>query len=169
MKLLTIVRHAKAVPGTANQPDFDRPLAEKGYKQIGRVAPAIRACPLAPDRIVSSPALRAAHTAERLAEAIGFAGEIAFEPHIYEAAPLTLLEILRQQPAPAQHVALVGHNPGLEMLVSGLCSGDDARLNVHLTTAGVAHIELEIAHWRQARWGAGILRLLLAPRYVKKY
>ncbi|MEZ4832545.1 MAG: hypothetical protein R2873_11200 [Caldilineaceae bacterium] len=90
------------------------------------------------------------------------------EERIYEAAPVTLLEILREQPASAEHLLLVGHNPGLEMLVSGLCSGDDSRLNLKLPTAGVAHIQLEVMRWRQVRWGCGVMQFLVTPRSLKK-
>ncbi len=79
------------------------------------------------------------------------------------------MEIVREQPESAQHVIIVGHNPGLSMLLSGLCSGDDARLNLHFPTAGVAQVHLEVARWRQVRWGSGSLRLLVGPRTLKKY
>jgi phosphohistidine phosphatase len=169
MKHLTIVRHGKAALADALQPDFDRPLVDKGYKQIAQIALAILTNKSFPDRVISSPALRTAESARALAEAIDFAGEILLEKRIYEATPTALLEILRDQPTTVQHVVMVGHNPGLTMLISGLCSGDDARLNLHLPTGGVAQIQLEVARWRQVRWGSGILRFLISPRSVKKY
>jgi phosphohistidine phosphatase len=169
VKHLTILRHAKAVPANAAQPDFERPLAEKGPKQIRRVVPALHTIKTPVDRILVSPSLRTMETAAHFIETLALAQESITEKRIYEATPTTLLEILRDQPGTIQHVVLIGHNPGLAMLVSGLCSGDDARLNLHLPTAGLAHIELEVARWRQVRWGSGILRLLLAPKFLKKY
>lgn len=168
MKHLTIVRHGKAAPADGLQPDFDRPLVDKGYKQIERIALAILGNKSSPDRVISSPALRTAESARALVEAIGFTGEILLEKRIYEATPTALLEILRDQPTTVQHVVLVGHNPGLAMLISGLCSGDDTRLSLHLPTAGVAQIQLEVARWRQVRWGSGILQFLISPRSIKK-
>lgn len=169
MKHLTILRHAKAAVAAANQPDMDRPLVEKGYGQIKLIAPAIRSIKPPPDRLLSSPARRATETADATAAAIKFEQAILLDKGIYEAAPTTLLEILREQPTTIEHLVLIGHNPGLEMLVSGLCSGDDTRLNLTLPTAGVAYIELEVMRWRQVRWGSGILQFLMTPRSLKKY
>jgi phosphohistidine phosphatase len=168
MKYLTIVRHGKAALADTLQQDFDRPLVDKGYKQIKQIAPAILSNKIPPDRVISSPALRTHESARSLIEALDFNGEILLEKRIYEATPTALLEILRDQPTTVQHVILVGHNPGLSMLISGLCSGDDARLNLHLPTGGVAQIQLEVARWRQVRWGSGILRFLISPRSIKK-
>lgn len=169
MKYLTILRHAKAAVAEADQLDMDRPLLEKGRRQIEQIAPVIRGIKPAPDRLLSSPALRATETADGTAAAIKFDQAVLLERGIYEAAPTTLLEILREQPSSVEHLVLVGHNPGLEMLVSGLCSGNDTRLNLKLPTAGVAHISLEVVRWRQARWGCGILHFLLTPRSLKKF
>ncbi|MBI1295106.1 histidine phosphatase family protein [bacterium] len=168
MKHLTILRHAKAAVAPANQLDMDRPLVEKGHKQIKLMASVIRGIEPAPDRLLSSPASRAVETAEGMAAAIKFEQSILLEKEIYEAAPTTLLEVLREQPAPVEHLVLIGHNPGLEMLISGLCSGEDSRLNLKLPTAGIAHIALEVVRWRQVRWGSGILQFLITPRSLKK-
>ncbi len=168
MKQITVVRHAKAAPAAESQRDFDRPLAKKGRKQIPRIAPILRRFKEAPDRLISSPAARAIQTAERLVKAIGYRQEIVGEERIYEASPLALLDLLREQPESARHILLVGHNPGLEMLISGLCSGDDARLHLRLPTAGLAHIQCEVVRWQQVRWGCGVLHLLVTPRTARK-
>lgn len=169
MKHLTILRHAKADVAQTNQSDMDRPLIEKGHRQIKLMAPVIRGIEPAPDRLLSSPALRAVETAEGMAAAIKFDQAVLLEKEIYEAAPTTLLEVLRAQPAPVEHLVLIGHNPSLEMLVSGLCSGEDSRLNLILPTAGIAHITLEVVRWRQVRWGSGILQFVITPRSLKKF
>ncbi len=169
MKHLTILRHAKTAQAVGNQADVDRPLLEKGYRQIKHMAPAIRSIAMKPDRILSSPALRAAETAEQMAAAIHYEQGVVLDKRIYEAAPTTLLEILREQATTAEHVLLIGHNPGLAMLMSGICSGDDSRLNVEFPPAGVAYLTLDVMRWRQVRWGCGSLQFLLTPRSIKKY
>jgi phosphohistidine phosphatase len=169
MKYLTLLRHAKATPSVGTDPDFARPLTDKGSKQISQVAPIFLSFKKMPARVVSSPAVRAVQTAQGLAEAVGWNhDDIILDTRIYEASVAALMGILHEQPETTEHVILIGHNPGLEMLVSALCSGDDGRLNLHLSTAAVAHIDLEVARWRQVRWGCGILRMLVAPRHLKK-
>ncbi|MEZ4832544.1 MAG: hypothetical protein R2873_11195 [Caldilineaceae bacterium] len=56
MKYLTILRHAKAAVPQTNQPDIERPLQEKGRRQIQLIAPVIQGIKLFPDRVLSSPA-----------------------------------------------------------------------------------------------------------------
>lgn len=167
-KYVTLVRHAKAKSSAKYDQDDQRPLTGKGRKQIKRIAPVLARAKAAPDWIVSSPARRAQQTAQLLADALGYEETIHWDDRIYAASATTLLDVLRDMPDVAQHVVLVGHNPGMEDLVSGLCSGTESRLNLRLSTAGVAHLQPEIYHWHQLRWGCGRLRFLVAPRYLKR-
>ncbi len=166
MKQLTIVRHAKAEPYEEYASDFDRPLAPKGLKQIPRIARVLAQLKTPPDWIISSPAIRARQTAELLAQELDFPERILWEEAIYEASAPTLHRILQQTPDTVTHVLMVGHNPGMERLVAGLCSGNQL-MNLRLSTAGTAHLRLEIFQWQQLRWGSGELRLLLRPGVLK--
>lgn len=168
MKHLTILRHAKAAAYGDYPVDFDRPLTGKGRKQIPRIMRALKGNKKSIDWIVSSPALRARQTAELVAQTLGRPQKIIWDERIYEASAPTLLGLLQEVPDSAEHVLIVGHNPGLESLTAGLCTGNEARLCLRLTTAGLAHLRPEIVRWRQLRWGCGELRVLTAPRYGKK-
>ncbi len=168
MKHLTILRHAKAEPFEDYTDDFQRPLAEKGIRQIHRIARVLRSTKPPVDWLISSPALRAQETAEQVAELLDFAHPIHWDERIYEATAPTLLAVLQEAPEAMEHVLLVGHNPGLERLISGLCSGEDGRLALRLRTAGLAYLRLDIYHWNQLRWGAGELQYLIAPRFLKR-
>ena len=161
-------RVRKAAGRARDTRDFDRPLVKKGQKQIARVSAVTRNMQQAVDHVVSSPALRAQQTAERFVHAIKFNGEIAYDERIYEASVNALLTVLREQPEVARHVVLIGHNPGLQDLVSALVCGDEGRLNLKLSTAGLAYFHMEIARWQQVRLGSGVLRLLTASRFQKK-
>ncbi len=166
-RFLTILRHAKAAPGSDSGGDMNRPLAANGYKQLQRVRKPLAAVKETPDWIISSPALRTRQTAEKVAELIGYKRTIGWDERIYAAAPFTLLSVLQETHDSARHVLLIGHNPGVARLVSGLCAGADGRMNLRFPTAGMAHFELEIVRWRQLRWGSTELRFLIAPRFLK--
>ena len=168
MKHLTLLRHAKAVDAAQYTQDIDRPLAKKGGKQIARVAPLLQRTKQSVDHIVSSPALRANQTAQQIAKIIKYSQEVSYDDRIYEASVTVLLTVLRELPESAEHVLIVGHNPGLEELISALACGDEGRLSLRLSTAGLVHFHMEIARWQQVRWGCGLLRLLTAPRFQKK-
>ncbi|MCC9078567.1 histidine phosphatase family protein [Litorilinea aerophila] len=168
MKKLSIFRHAKARRPEKYPQDFDRPLTKRGHQDTRRMARLVARLSPPVDRIVSSPALRTRETTEGLAAALNVSHAITWDERIYEASAETLLTVLGEVPGDAEHVVLVGHNPGMEALVSGLCAGDPARLNLKMPTAGLAHLELEIFWWHQIRWGCGQLQLLAAPKQLSK-
>ncbi len=117
---------------------------------------------------LASTALRARETCHIVLSALDNDDEVHYEESIYLAPPERLLSLLSIAPATAEHVVIVGHNPGLEELVAGLCAGGALNLNFRLPTAAVAHIELELARWDQMRWGCGELRMLVSPKLLKK-
>jgi phosphohistidine phosphatase len=144
MKTLLVLRHAKSSWNEGGLADHDRPLNDRGERDAPRVGVRVRKHGLTPDTIISSDAVRARLTAEAVAEAAGYAGEIRLEPLLYHAAPDDILVVLRAAPEPnADTVMIVGHNPGLEGLVARLTG--EAQ---DLPTAALAHIVLPIDRWR---------------------
>ena len=166
-RLLTVLRHAKAASGSDSGQDMDRPLAANGYKQLQRVCKPLAAVKAPPDWIIASPARRTRQTAEKVAELLGYRRTIGWDERIYAATPFTLLSVLQNTSDSVRHLLLIGHNPGVAHLISGLCAGTDGRMNLRFPTAGMAHFELEIVRWRQLRWGSSELRFLIAPRFLK--
>ena len=120
------------------------------------------------DWLISSPAARAHETAEQIAAALNFTNPIIWQAAVYLADANTLLTILSEAPQDMEHLVLVGHNPGMEELVAGLCTGAPPHLNLHMPTTALAHLHLEIFWWNQIRWGCGQLQLLVAPKVLKK-
>ena len=168
MKFLTIVRHAKAEDPANFADDALRPLTEKGRKDARATARVLGNLQPPIDWWMSSTALRARETSHIVLTALDLEHEVHFDDNIYLAPPERLLAILALAPANAEHIAIVGHNPGLEELVAGLCAGGALNLNFRLPTGAVAYIELEIARWDQLRWGCGELRMLVSPKLLKK-
>ena len=144
MKTLLILRHAKSSWSDSALDDHDRPLNDRGERDAPRMGELLRQRRLTPDLIISSDAVRARMTAQAVAEAAGYAGEIRLEPLLYHAAPDDIVVVLRTVPEPnAATVMVVGHNPGLEALV-GQLTGE----RHDLPTAALAQIDLPIDSWR---------------------
>lgn len=167
MKYLSILRHAKAERPEDYANDIDRPLTSRGHKDalymgviLAEIEPAI-------DWIISSPAQRTRDTIHQVTNALKFKRAVVWQEAIYEAEAETLLTVLAQVPPAMEHVLLVGHNPGLEGLVSGLAAGAANRLQLTMATAGLAHLTLEIFGWNQIRWGCGSLHCLLRPKLLR--
>ena len=106
----------------------------------------VRKYGLIPDVVLSSDAVRARLTAEAVAEAARYAGEILLDPHLYMASPSDILSLLPTVRENAETVMIVGHNPGLERLVEQL-TGE----RQDLPTATLAQIGLPIDQWRDLK------------------
>lgn len=122
-KQLVLLRHAEAVPPTIGQDDFDRVLSPQGLREAATVGAWIRRHLESPDLLLCSPARRTRETLLGLIDAGCMLPEPRFEQQIYEATPgslLALLESARTLRPDVERIWLIGHNPGLEMLIASL-------------------------------------------------
>lgn len=138
-KTLLLMRHAKSSWDEPKLADAERPLNSRGRRDAPRMGRALGALP---DRILSSPAVRARTTALLVAEAAQYTGPIVFDARIYEAGVRELVQVTRDQPDACQRLLLVGHNPGLEDWVSAF-----ALDRPRFPTGALAEIELMLARW----------------------
>ena len=166
MTTLVLLRHAKsAYP--LNTPDFDRPLAGRGIHDAPLAGAWIRenAAPL--DRVVVSSAARALQTWELADTALEFEGPLTIDPRVYEASPGTLLTVVRELPEAADTALLVGHNPGLELLVRMLARTGAAAavraVDEKYPTSGIAVLTFDSA-WHDLREGIARLTAFAVPR-----
>ena len=143
MKTLLVLRHAKSSWNSPALHDHERPLNERGRRDAPRVGELVREYGLTPDIVVSSDAVRAQLTAEAVAEAAGYAGEILLDHRLYLASPADILLLLRTVRENAETIMIVGHNPGLEDLVEHLTGEPEG-----MPTAALAQIRLPIDQWR---------------------
>jgi phosphohistidine phosphatase len=143
MKTLLILRHAKSSWDKPDIADHDRPLNKRGKRDAPRMGQLLRDEGLLPDLILSSTARRARKTAEAVAEASGYLGEIEYTGDFYPGDPSDYIETLRQAPDDLDRIMVVGHNPGLEDLLETLTGESE-----HLTTSALAQVSLPIGSWQ---------------------
>jgi phosphohistidine phosphatase len=165
MKQLTLLRHAKSVQDLVYAVDRDRPLAERGRGDAETLGRFFAQAGVIPDMIASSPAVRARQTAEVLARTAGYRGEIRWEEAVYAAGADALLSVVRGLPDQAEHVLLIGHNPGFEELAALLIGTE---CGVTLPTAAAAHFEIDADRWSEVCTGAGRLQWLITPKLLRK-
>lgn len=144
MRTVLILRHAKSSWKNANLSDHDRPLNRRGERDAPRMGRLLREEMLTPDLIISSDAKRALRTAELVALNSGYEREIEVSRGLYLGDPQDYVEHLSKVDDLWQRVMVVGHNPGLEMLLEQL-TGEEERL----PTAALARVELPLDSWRQ--------------------
>ena len=144
MKHVLILRHAKSSWKETGISDHSRSLNRRGMKAAPRMGQVLFEEDLVPDVILSSTARRARETADLVADASGFDGEIHYLESFYHASPSDYLDALRSLSSDINIVMIVGHNPDLEMLLE-MMTGIDERL----PTAALALIQLPIENWSQ--------------------
>jgi phosphohistidine phosphatase len=159
MKTLYLLRHAKSSWKEPDLQDFDRPLSGRGREAAPLVGKFIRKRRLGVDLVLCSPAERARQTAALVKESAGLAAGLLYDERIYEADAARLLEVVSQAAEAADSLLLVGHNPGLEELLTFL-TGEERRL----PTAALACVALGVEKWGKARAGAGRLEWLVRPK-----
>lgn len=159
MKTLYLLRHAKSSWKDSDLQDFDRPLSGRGREAAPLVGKLIRKRKLRVDLVLCSPAERARQTAALVKESAGLAAGLLYDERIYEADAARLLEVVSQAAEAVGTLLLVGHNPGLEELLTFL-TGEERRL----PTAALACVALDVEKWGKARAGAGRLEWLVRPK-----
>lgn len=142
MPVLHLLRHAKSDWSDASARDRDRPLNRRGRRARLVIARHVAGWPV--DLVVTSDARRARETAGPLAEALG--APLRVEPRLYDDGddPGRLLDLVRELPADAGAVVLVGHNPGIEELAALL---DPAA--PPFPTAALASFDLGDRRWAE--------------------
>lgn len=156
MKSLTLFRHAKTERDSTSGRDFDRRLIERGQNDSKRMGEEIRALGLEFDLTLSSPATRAAETAELA----GLAPR--FDERIYDAASSELLAIVQSADDGASRIALVGHNPGFERLASRLIGQF-----VEMPTGSIIEIDLPVDRWADVDDGNGRVVRFIKPKDLR--
>lgn len=143
MKTLFLVRHAKSSRDDPSLADRERPLNDRGLHDAPMMGQRLSRSGMKPDRIVSSPALRALTTAQLIADAIGFPRQdIAIDDSIYESSPERLLAVIRGLDDKLDCVMVVGHNPEFAELAHRL-----APEITEMPTCAVAEFRFDARAW----------------------
>ena len=144
MKTLLLMRHAKSSWKDNKEKDRERPLNKRGRHDAPIMGQILADRELVPQCILSSSAERARETAEVIAKASHYDGDVSYLDKLYMGEPEDYIEALRDLPNEVERVMVIGHNPGLEMLLQ-LMSGQIQSM----PTAVIAHIVLPIDHWSE--------------------
>jgi phosphohistidine phosphatase len=137
---LYLVRHGKAEQGGD---DAKRRLTDKGRESVGRVARRLARAGVQIDRIEHSGLVRAAETAEILAEALG--GRVVQSDGLLPDDDVASMA-KRLEDGPIDSRMLVGHNPFMERLAAYLLGDPDADI-VRFGTSQVALFSDDGGHW----------------------
>jgi len=166
MKTLTLLRHAKSSWDDPVARDFDRPLNAKGRRAAAMIGRHLKAEGFAFDHVLASPAVRVIETLDEVWSGYGQKLEPVWNKAMYLASAPSLLDLVQAMPDIADHVLMVGHNPGLEDLVLDLTLDGELRERVEdkYPTATVAQMTLPVDRWAEVRAHSATLVAFIRPR-----
>lgn len=148
MKILYLVRHAKSSWDDPSLEDFDRPLNKRGKSDASKMGKRLKKLRIMPDLVVSSPAKRAAKTAQKIAKEIDYpVKKITFKDALYHASSSELLRVIQHTSASVNNLMLFGHNPGLTDFANGLCEDEID----NIVTTGIYALQFEVEDWQQIK------------------
>lgn len=116
---LVLLRHGKS-DWSAGASDLHRPLMPRGRRQAAEAGRWLADTMPAPDLAVVSPAQRARSTWDLAAAELASPVSERIDERVYAASATALMDLVRDLPDAVLTAVLVGHNPGLEDLVSAL-------------------------------------------------
>jgi phosphohistidine phosphatase len=163
MRTLLVLRHAKS-DWEVGAIDHARPLAKRGRKAAARIGRFISVAGPRPDIVVTSTATRASETVARAAKAGGWTDvPVHATEALYETTPAGALAVVRALPDQAATAMIVGHEPTLSELVTGLIGGG----SVVVTTGTLVTLEFDAAQWGEVDLGSASLERLISPRSLE--
>src|SRR5688572_18228018 len=129
---LYFLRHAiaaeRAEAGVAG--DAERPLTTEGIQKMKKAAQGMKKLELRIDSIISSPYIRARHTAELAAAGLEFSKKIIFSDALTpEASFKDFLKLIKSH-EPDDRLLLVGHQPTISDFVGELVTGHRGGLSL---------------------------------------
>ena len=171
MRRLLLLRHAKAERSEPGTKDFARVLIDRGRKDAAKIGAYMAAHALIPDRVVLSPAARTQETWKYAANAFDPAPAAMSAERVYDATPHTIFGVIKDTPASAHTLLVIGHNPGLhELALMLIATGDvDARerLREKLPTSGLVIIDFAFDNWSKLHPQSGRLERFVSPKTLE--
>jgi phosphohistidine phosphatase len=150
---LLILRHAKSSWTAPGLDDHDRPLNDRGRRDAPRIGELLAAEGLLPDGVLCSTACRTRETWELVSAAAGCDVRPLYRDELYLAPAGDLLDQLHTMPESCRRGMIIGHNPGVELLVAML-----ARRQVTMPTAALILMEI------QGSWDA-----ITSARFIRQW
>ncbi len=168
MRRLILFRHSKAERSEPGQPDRERVLNDRGRRDAARIGSYMAGHALVPDRVIVSPAIRTLETWKYAANAFKPQPGAQSIERLYDATAHTIFDIVKETPATAHCLLVIGHNPGLHEFAQMLIASGDVetreQLGEKLPTSGLAIIDFAVDSWGKLHPRSGRLERFVTPK-----
>jgi len=167
MKILYLLRHAKAESGGVGMNDEDRALSERGRRASASIGNYMKKKDYIPQLALCSSSVRTRQTLEEVARAAGTVWPARFEKSLYLATAEEMLRVIAQADDACASLLVVGHNPGMHHLALLLADPEPEDLHHALElkypTGTLTALKISGAHWSDIAPGAGQLTDFVTP------
>ncbi|MDG2347522.1 MAG: histidine phosphatase family protein [SAR86 cluster bacterium] len=162
MKKLFLLRHAKSSWDDPALGDFDRPLSKRGISNAILLSKYLDKQKISFDLVLSSPSERTQSTSDLVLSYCNPAPTILLKEDIYHASVSSLSQLIKGQDDSINNLLVIGHNPGLHILIESLAHESIIKLPT-CTFVKLTNFN----HWKDI--DAGILNLesLITPKELK--
>ena len=157
MKRLILMRHAKSDWDASYDADRERPLNRRGVESATAMGRVLTEGGEIPDKILSSPAVRARTTAELASAAWDIPLEIRDE--LYGASAGEVIDTIHAAGGRSERLLVVGHEPTTSQTISVLCGA-----RVRVATATAVGLDLAADDWKRLEPDSATLVFVLPPR-----
>ena len=159
-KVLILFRHAKA-EHDSGKPDHERELTGRGRRDAAAAGRWLHEHGLGPELVLCSTSTRTRQTWEEAVGGGACGEDVRYERRLYDGAAENVLETVRDSGGEAQVVLVVGHNPTMAVLASGLSEGDGSRAAHECLADGFPTSSLAVlrysGHWEDIGFGRAAL------------
>ena len=158
---VTLIRHAKSSWDNPLLRDFDRPLNKRGCRDAPAVGAALASAGIVFDKVLCSDARRARQTLELIRNNMKIKHKVIDYKHeLYGAGANVMLSMIISQPAQVHHLALLGHNPGMEDLAYRLAEVSPG----HISTGCAIQLFFDCKNWAGLASSTGRTGLFIRPK-----
>jgi phosphohistidine phosphatase len=154
-----LLRHGKSDWETTNRGDRNRPLSRRGERASATMGLVLRKMGEIPDRVITSPALRAEATATIARLSGGWGSPLEVSEDLYGEGPGAALDVAARCGGTTDRLMLVGHEPTWSDLAERITGG-----RISVRTATVLAFDLDTDSWEGAPRSRGTLAYALHPR-----
>ena len=159
MKRIILVRHAKS-DWPANTEDFDRPLAESGFRDARKMSSYLKEQGVSIHQFVTSPALRTVTTCQLFDDIYDIKYEKAEK--LYHPSEENFLSVIYDLHDSVDTVALFSHNNGISNFANTFTDQI-----MHMPTCGVAAFDIECQSWSEFEGANKKLAFFYEPKKLK--
>ena len=158
-KRLIIMRHAKSSWTSGAATDHQRPLNKRGRRDAPRIGARLQDLGWLPDLVIASDSERTRETWQRMKAQFPHSIEQRFSRTFYHGGLSAIINECSMLTEDISTLLVLGHNPGWEDAVSGLCG-----MWVRMTTANAALLQSDADDWAEAMESMWELVEILRPK-----